>query len=399
MSSPSGARKSIALVLWGLLALCLALQVLRMRIAESAVRGGDAITASAVRPQNGQGLALLAERQLRQGNAAAARGTSAASLTRTPLTATGARTLAMSLEKLGKIPESEAAWQIASQLGWRDSQTQLWAMLRALANQQPDIFAMRADALLRTNNSNEAVAIVRRLLGPAPIRDAFVDRIKINPPWRAAFFHWDGVLPPAELNVMIETLRELGREGAVPSRRDLRQTMASLIAARRFNEAIQLDRAFVRRTADAESVIDDGGLTFATEDYRRNLTPFDWMLPTDQATMDESGGQRSILVTANGGIAAHRYVALAPGNYEISYEMWGDPQAPANLGLTVRCNNDDRELGSSDHQLLVSGQHSLRRFQITVTPDCAIIHIMMGQFWSGTEQSLLVDNIKVRPKA
>lgn len=399
MSSPSRARKTIALVLWALLALCLALQVLRMRIAESAVRNGDAITAGAVRPQNGHGLALLAERQLRQGNATAARGTSAASLTRTPLTATGARTLAMSLEKLGKIPESEASWQIASQLGWRDSQTQLWAMLRALANQQPDIFAMRADALLRTNNSNEAVGIVRRLLGPAPIRDAFVDRIKINPPWRAAFFHWDGVLPPAELNVMMEALRELGREGAAPSRRDLRQTIASLIAVRRFDEAIQLDRAFVRRTADAGSLIDDGGLTFATEDYRRNLTPFDWMLPTDQATMDESGGQRSILVTANGGIAAHRYVALAPGNYEVSYEMSGDPQAPASLGVTVRCNNDDRELGSSDHQPLGSGKHSLRKFQIAVTPDCAIVHIMVGQFWPGTEQSLLVDNIKVRPKA
>ena len=399
MSSPSGARRSIALILWGLLALCLALQVLRMRIAESAVRRGDAVTASAVRPQNGQALALLAERQLRQGNPALARGTSAASLTRTPLTATGARTLAMSFEKLGKIPESEASWQIASQLGWRDSQTQLWAMLRALANRQPDIFAMRADALLRTNNSNEAVAIVRRLLGPAPIRNAFVERIKINPPWRAAFFRWEGVLPPAELNVMIETLRELGREGATPSRRDLRKTIENLIAARRFSEAIQLDRAFVRRTADAGSVIDDGGLNFATEDYRRSLTPFDWMLPTDQATMDESGGERSILAMANGGIAAHRYVALAPGNYEVSYEMSGDRQAPASLGMTVRCNNDDRELGSSDHQPLDSGQHSLRSFQIAVTRDCAIIHIMVGQFWPGTEQSLLIDNIKVRPKA
>jgi len=115
--------------------------------------------------------------------------------------------------------------------------------------------------------------------------------------------------------------------------------------------------------------------------------------------MDESGGQRSILVTANGGIAAHRYVALAPGNYEVSYEMWGDPKAPVSLGVTVRCNNDDRELGSSDHQPLDSGQHSLRKLQIAVTPDCAIIHIMVGQFWPGTEQSLLVDNIKVRPKA
>ena len=396
ISGSRGGRVALTL-LWAVLALCLGAQILRMKIAEAGVRAGDGATASRVRPQNGHALALLAEQQLQQGHLQQAQRTSMLALDRTPLTQTGARTLAMAYEKLGNTASAEAAWQAGSRLGWRDGQTQLWAILRALANRQTDIAALRADALLRTNSSDQSVSVVRRFLVIPAVRHAFVERIRVNPPWRARFFHWDAPLSPTEINVMVAVLRELGTAGSIPSRSDLRDTITALIAAHQASEAIELDRRFVRRVPDSGSVMDDGGLQFATDDYRRNVTPFDWSLVTDQATMDETGGQRSILATASGTLTAQKYVAIRPGEYFVAYDVWGDRQAPATIGVKVVCNRYDRVLGESDRQPLTTDKPVVRRFPIKVTADCPLIRIMVGQFWPGSDVNLQFDNVKIIP--
>ena len=144
----------IALPLLGLL---IGVQSIRMGLGEAAVREKNGPVAAAIRPQNGWGLALLAERQLELGQAAQAARTSRAAIERTPMAVVALRTLARAEEKLRGPGAGERAWQAASLLGWRDKQVQVWAALRALSNGQADIFSMRADALMRTGDPDELI--------------------------------------------------------------------------------------------------------------------------------------------------------------------------------------------------------------------------------------------------
>ena len=148
--------------LWILLGLAMSVQILRMRVAESAVRNGNGIRAALVRPQNGWGLALLADSQFKSGNAQAALRTSRAALRRTPLAVIGIRTLARAQDKLRGRAAGDPAWQVASLMGWRDKPTQLWAVVRAISNRDADVFAIRADALMRIQSDDPKITSVIR---------------------------------------------------------------------------------------------------------------------------------------------------------------------------------------------------------------------------------------------
>lgn len=391
-------RRSSIWLVSTLLALALAAQAVRLRIAESAVRNGDALTGIRARPQNGSARALLAERLLARGRTIEAREAASESIRRTPLTATGLRVLAMADQKLGHGAQSEGAWQAASLTGWRDPQTQLWAMLRGLGNRQPGIFAARADALLRTNSSAQAAAIVRRLLISAPVRHALVERMRVDPPWRPTLFHWDGQLARPDLDGMKATLYDLGNSGFALRSEDLNDTIRDLLNQARYQEAIDLDRRFVRRLPDRGSVMDDGGFARPADDYRRRVTPFDWAFTNDEGTVDESGGDHSLVATASnevGRVIIQKYVALRPGAYVLRYEQWGDPAAATALGAKIICNVYGRELGSSEPRPLASREET-RKIALTIGPDCPTIRLMLGQFWPGGGH-LQFDNFKLDP--
>jgi len=165
-------------------------QSIRMGLGQADVRAGNGPAAAAVRPENGWGLALLAERQFDQGRTAEALETSRAAIRRTPFAVVAVRTLAKAEGKLHGPAAGEPAWQAASLLGWRDKQVQVWAAFRALSNGQAEIFAMRADALLRIGDPDELMTrFIRQAVVQPEIRRAFLARLATNPPWRTRFSH------------------------------------------------------------------------------------------------------------------------------------------------------------------------------------------------------------------
>ena len=383
--------------LWLLLGLAIGLQALRMRIAQAAVDDMDGARAVSIRPQNGWGQAFLAEEQFSAGAVDAAIASSRRALDLTPLTVVAVRTLARSLD--AKAPAGgEHAWQVASTMGWRDPQTQLWALLRALSNGQTDIFVIRADALLRTQGSDpRMMSVVRQAMLEPRIRAAFLGRITADPQWRSGVFSAGHPLSGRELDGAVAALRGLGATKAPPTRSELHDTLTGLIEAGRYDEAVALDRQFIRRKPDAGSLIDDGGFDRVVRD-RGDYTPFDWT-PIKSASLEQSGGQRSMLLTrtTHRQPLVRRLVPLAPGHYRLTYMVKGDAQSPASIGIRVSCIGTRGSLGLSSPAPLPNPDWQRRSFDFTVPAGCPLLALDLTNLPGSQESEAQFDNIVIAP--
>lgn len=386
--------------LWIALGLATSVQVLRMRIAESAVRNGNGVRAALVRPQNGWGLALLADSQFKSGNAQAALQTSRAALRRTPLAVIGIRTLARAQDKLRGGAAGDPAWQVASLMGWRDKPTQLWAVVRAISNRDADVFAIRADALMRIQSDDPNItSVIRQALTEPQIRHALIKRLAMRPKWRSRLFTASSPLSGRELEGTVATLRDLGSTSAPPSAKELRDSVLGLINAGRFAEAVALDRQFIRRTPANGSLIGDGGFEAGGRTYRDDTSPFDWMTSGNGASLDESGGERSLVINtnANANRALERYMSLAPGAYRLSYAMQGPRQSPASIAVQIFCANAASPIARSSILPLDADGWNQRAVEFTTAADCPIIRILVAEVPGSDPVEALVDNFRLTP--
>ena len=397
MADAESSRVAPKLVWIGLLllGLILGLQTVRMRVAEAAVRSDNGALAASIRPQNGWGLALLAESRFRQGDTNAAAGISRQAISRTPLAVVALRTLARAQDKLRGPGGGEKAWQAASLLGWRDKQTQLWAALRALSNREADVFAMRADALLRTGDPDEMMTrFIRQAVIEPEIRRAFVARLAEEPPWRSRFLLAEKPPSGRELEGVVLVLRDLGRTDTPPKRSELRNALLGLIAAGRYSEAAALDRRFVRRLPDPGSLLDDGRFDLADTDYLTKATPFDWSLDARKASIDQSGGGRMVAVfgaSGDSGPAVIRYVELSPGQYRLTFRMRGAPKAGSGIIFASQCAASQTVLASSARTPLSSGDWESRSFDFTVPAGCGLVRLTIDAVQPDAPDALIDD--------
>lgn len=386
---------------WMLLGIAFAAQTVRLNLAEAAVRAGYGSKAAVFRPQNGWGLALFADELFTRGDLEKAQTFSIRALNETALAAVALRTLARIQDKRSGPGAGERAWQVASTLGWRDKPTQLWAALRAATNGEADIFAMRADALLRTGRIDAVVgSLTRKIISDAAMRKAFAQRLAADPPWRSQFLSWDKPLPPQELSTLVLLMHDLEGTARPPGRQDLRFVIADLITAGRYAEAIALDRRFISRTRDQGSKIGDGGFELTTTDYRDVVTPFDWALVGNVASVEKSDRGRSLAVTANGppeAVAAQRHVVLEPGRYRFEYEIKGPPPAPSSVGFRLYCAGANSQLAQSPRERLKQRYWEKRQFEISVAASCPVVMIRVVTFQDGPVTDAWLDNVRISP--
>lgn len=387
---------------WLVVGVLMGAQAIRMGLAESAVRNGNGPRAALFRPQNGWGLAQLAEQKFARGDARGALVTSRAALQQTPLAVVAVRTAAQSLDKLGGRG-GEQAWQAASMMGWRDKPTQMWAVLRALSNGDAEVFAIRADALLRVRDRDRQITpVVRQSLIDPRIRSAFIRRLQSNPLWRERFFVGRQLMTGRELEGSFLALRDLGKTSQKPTRLELRDTVRGLIIAGRYGDAVALDRQFVRRTADPGSLIDDGGFELRNVDYRVTATPFDWNIVGGIAALDQSQGRRSMALTFDGNratVPVDRYVPLAPGKYRLEYIVKGESEAGAFLGVKVYCAKSKAEIGSAPALPLEGISWQKRQFEFTMPGDCGLARVTIGPLAGARPSEALFDDVTIRPAA
>lgn len=386
---------SMALLLIGV---AIGMESIRMGLGQAAVREKNGVAAAAIRPQNGWGLALLAERQFEQGRTAEAIATSRAAMDRTPLAVVAVRTLARAEDKLHGAGAGERAWQAASLLGWRDKHVQVWAAFRALSNGEAEIFAMRADALLRTGDPDELMTrFIRQAVVQPKIRQAFIARLATDPPWRTRFFQAE--VPPEgrALQGVVAVLNDLNAAQSPPTRQHLRDAILGLINERRYDDAMALDRRYVRRSHDPDSLLDDGGFELEESDYQLRATPFDWAIDPRAAAVEQVGGRRHIVVFAAGSPdpALRRFLALPAGQYRLEFLASG----PLDVGQTVRfaaqCAASGTTIGASGGDSLTGEGWQKRDFEFEVPANCGLVELTLRRVQPGSSDAL-IDAVSVR---
>ena len=377
-------RRPISLLM-ALLGIAVAGQILRLRLVESAAGDANGGLALAVPSHDGFAEAYAAEALLVAGQPAAARARALAAIDRSPLSIGAVRTLAMAEARLGDPISARNAWRAAAGLGWRDLPTQYWALRQALAEHQPEIAGMRADALLRLNNGAGPFATLAReaLVDPA-LRAALVARMALRPTWRAQLFYTGGPLTATEVAGLEPTLHVLQRTAAPPSRNELRGVMEYLLARGDFGRAWSLYEPLARfMKRDPGSLIDDGDFNRTTAQYQSDATPFDWQMLSvgaNSIALDEAT-PRAMVVTSDGaeaGSPLRRWVALRPGRYRLSYGMKGTPDSADAVGVWVQCLGSPAQLGEGSRELLRGTDFDPRFLDFTVPAGCPAVQINLG---------------------
>lgn len=373
-------------------------QTITMGLGQAAVRSNNGAAAVSIRPENGWGMALLAESQFEQGRTAEAMATSRAAIERTPLAVVAVRTLARAQDKLNGAGSGERAWQAASLLGWRDKPVQVWAAFRALSNGQSEIFAMRADALLRTGDPDELMTrFVRQAVVQPEIRKAFVARLTTDPPWRTRFFQAE--VPPSgrALRGVVAVLEDLKATETSPTRQELRDAILGLIKERRYKEAAALDRRYVRRSVDQGSLIDDGGFELEDSDYQLRATPFDWAIDPRAAAVEQVAGQRHVVIFAAGAPdpALRRFLALPPGPYRLEYVTNGPSDTGRTLRFAAACAATRAAIGGSSDAADAEAGRQEQAFEFEVPADCGLVQLTLQRVHSGSADAL-VDDVRLQ---
>lgn len=365
------------LILAGLAAVILGGQVLRIFIAQAAVRAEDGAASVAQRPQNGAGLALAAEEELAHRRNAQARTLANDSIAHAPFSARAARVLAIADDTAGR--GGIQAWRVASAMGWRDSPTQFWAMQQAILNGEWATASIRADALMRTTGQGRAaaIAIVRQAATREPFRRELVRRLNLGPPWRRGFFAVAPDTPQPQLQGVIQVLGDPSYTRGRPPAEEAGRAIDALIQHKYYLQAVGLYRMIVGPEKFAAAMTDLsfhlGQPTF--------VTPFHWSFLTRDGSItgvEQSGDKRVLHVATNGRKSdqiVRKYLALATGSYRLQFYMRGPASSPADFGIAVYCAAGKEPLAVSSSDPLGRTGFERREMVFTVPENCPLLFI------------------------
>lgn len=345
--------------------------------AQAAVRHGNGGLSASIRHQNGQGLALAAEEQVKLHRTADARALAQDAIRHAPLSVVALRVLA-TVDDLDRRA-GMAAWRVASATGWRDAPTQFWAMQQALVNKEYGTAAVRADAMLRTSTEGvrDRIGLVRAIAADPRFRRELLGRLLLTPPWQDAFFEIPANASDQQVQGAFWTLRDLVRLHHSIDPVQSRSLIAALIARKQYAQAIQIRRAISGPNSVA---IGSADLSFdqSNQYYIGQATQFEWNFNKAGraiASVEQSGTRRVMVLETDGRDAyqpVRRFVALEPGPYRLGYAMHGAPAAPRTFGITVSCADSAQPLGSSPTTDLPRGDFVERAFDFVVPPSCPL---------------------------
>jgi hypothetical protein len=166
-----------------------------------------------------------------------------------------------------------------------------------------------------------------------------------------------------------------------------------LINARRYGEAVALDRRFIRRSPDPESLLDDGGFELEQSDYQLHATPFDWAIDPRSAEVEQAEGRHYLVVFAaeSPDPALQRFLALPSGPYRIAFLVTGPPDSGETLRFAAECAASGTTIGSSpDLPLGDQGRNGLA-FEFSVPNNCGLVKLALKRTKPGSSDALIDD--------
>lgn len=372
----------------------LSVHSVRIFAAEAAFVEGRPAAAVALNPRHGEALAAIAGRTDPTEEGAPQRiiSTARRAILERPYTAKAVRSLAVALEAQGE--PLNAAWPLAAALGWRDAPTQRWAFLQALEVGQFDVAALRADALMRTDNVPDNFDQTLWQLGLVPeFRAALIDRLALNPRWRE---RWLAAGPSADdraISGAIAIIDALAERGPL-TRYELRGTLQRLVASGLADEALRLSQ-IMPDDSEMAGLIDDGGFDRDPELYQRRMTPFDWNLRTGNGYLAQVEGRanpRAYIESdgQNGYPLIDRLMGLSPGNYAIEFDVERVNGDVAAFSATTICLGSNAPLAT---MRLDEGRNSLA---FSVPDGCPITALALTSRVSDDYAGALLDNFALQ---
>jgi hypothetical protein len=376
-----------------ILAVPVAVVALRSHLVQSAIRAKDVDTLAKLDPGNSIVLIEQSEGAFQRKQYRLAEGLAGRAVTLDPLSSPALRQLALAREANNQ--ESNAAWQAASALGWRDAPTQLWAFKQGLLNNQLDIAAQRAGALLRTQAPDPALlSIIRSAAQRNDFARELAIRVRMDPPWRSSFFELPAKPSVAEVAGVSAVLSQLAKNKEA-KRSDTRGLVNYFLNKQQWIAAIAV-RHFSGGDADPDAILSDGGFSRSAEEYAGNSTAFDWQtlkgahlsgnietVPPSRLILDSDGEA--------GAMGAQRYLVVNPGNYSMSFDARSDNAD--SFRVRILCVNSSMEIATSLVGQSTSFKSQTLGFVVPVS--CPLVRLAVESLPNGSPAMAEFDNFGV----
>ncbi len=294
----------------------------------------------------------------------------------------------------GEEEAAETAFRVSGQLGWRDPNTQIYWMGKALQVGDAKVAAERVDALLRQFPSFEPRdQLIAALLESPNGKAELANRLKLAPLWSDVFTNPSMDLPAAQIARRGEVMRMVGP--SVFECAKSTQLVSILIARDLLSDAMALWRT---NCLGPTSLIYDGG--FEKIDTTQTTRGFDWQLSNrgdvDLQIEEATPGNRQLQVMVNAANTVSvlsQLVVLAPGRYRLSWRMPDtDADAARALSISFDCK------GSLGKALQGQPTDAKSGYAIDFNTDSACPATPL-QFWLRPKVSVRLDEVRLSPIA
>lgn len=251
--------------------------------------------------------------------------------------------LGASLLLQGRDGQAERAFRVAGQMGWREPLTQLYWMNVALAQGQPNVAAMRLDAVLRVYPAlPNRDALLAQFEQPGPLQSALVARLAGRPPWAVSYANDVEGVSDAALSARAEVVSSLPQPWGC-------EAVARGVSGR-YQRGLVIPAARIWHRHCPTSAIG----SVADSDFRHlsaagHPVPFEWNLFGDgdvfaQPSGNGTGGMTVQVAGAMAKPVVWQAVVLAPGHYRLNWTVTAADGSAANaVKVALACQVDSRE--------------------------------------------------------
>ena len=247
--------------------------------------------------------------------------------------------LALSLALEGDADGASAALAGGLATGWRDTLAQALAVEQAIRGNEPDIAALRMEAMLRNDPQSDVTQGALRLVAAdAPARAALAAAMARNETWATNVLNGAAALDSDGFDdrlALVAAAREQGyRADPLGARR-----FAQILFERDPEAAWAAWTALVGPGDRAATGLWQGGVAGMTDAEQRVRAPFEWRrIPGSTLRLETEGEALVVEGSASGAdTIAIQHVSLAPGSYALAWNTAARSPGEPAITLALQC--------------------------------------------------------------
>lgn len=314
-----------------------------------------------------------------------------------PISAPGIRTIGV-VRLLSGARDGDRFMQIAAELGWRDSITQLWSIEAAQRSGEPVKALQRAEALFR-QDTFAAPALAQLLRAPQSqhLIPRLVLQLAKRPQWRSPLLRAGALLTGADAEAFRRLAGDLSRSAAPVTSAEVGPAIKALVGRGKIREAQQLWAA-----VHPGNLVNNGGFDTVQLGIGRAL-PAEWDIPGENApalavafpTFDHANRALVVGDTPSLNIISQKLL-LAPGAYRLRFRAHVDNKTAVSVEWRLSCK-DSPQIQRTEMELPATKQWHQAQIAIAVpVQDCPMQTLALRRRASDNADNFWVDQIDLR---